>query len=191
MASEWSTSHGLDLHLDLAGAGTRSRERAGIGRRAAIEDALRTAIQDGRLAAGASLPSTRALARDLAVARGTVTEAYDQLVAEGWLAARRGSGTVVAWTGEHEGTSAHPRRSPAVEAVPRHDLRPGSPDVSSFPRREWSAAVRRALRTAPDSAFGYGDPRGLARVREAVAGYLSRSRGVRADPERMMMCGGF
>jgi GntR family transcriptional regulator/MocR family aminotransferase len=72
-----------------------------------------------------------------------------------------------------------------------HDLRPGSPDVSSFPRQEWSAAVRRALRTAPDSAFGYGDARGLADVREAVAGYLARARGVRADPERLVVCGGF
>jgi GntR family transcriptional regulator/MocR family aminotransferase len=191
MASEWATSHGLDLHLDLDGAGSRPGSGAGTGRRAAIEDALRTAIQDGRLAAGAALPSTRALARDLAVARGTVTEAYDQLVAEGWLAARRGSGTAVAWTGERDGAAARPRRSPAVEPAPRHDLRPGSPDVSSFPRREWSAAVRRALRTAPDSAFGYGDARGLGTVRAVVAGYLSRSRGVRADPERMVMCGGF
>ena len=51
--------------------------------------------------------------------------------------------------------------------------------------------MRRALRTAPDSAFGYGDARGLADVREAVAGYLARARGVRADPERLVVCGGF
>src|SRR4249919_3866587 len=75
MVSEWTTSHGVDVHLDLDGSGS--------GRRAAIEDALRTAIQDGRLGAGAALPSTRALARDLAVARGTVTAAYEQLVGLG------------------------------------------------------------------------------------------------------------
>jgi GntR family transcriptional regulator / MocR family aminotransferase len=183
MATEWTTSHGLDVHLDL--------DSSGLGRRAAIEDALRTAIQDGRLGAGAALPSTRSLARDLAVARGTATEAYEQLVAEGWLTARRGSGTVVAWTGEGAGGPRAVRRPAEDPPTSIHNLRPGSPDVSSFPRQEWSAAVRRALRTAPDSAFGYGDARGLAGVREAVAGYLARARGVRADPERLVICGGF
>ena len=71
---------------------SRSGRAAGA---ASIEEALRRAIRDGRLAPGTRVPSTRALARDLGVARGTVTEAYDQLVAEGWLAARQGSGTVV------------------------------------------------------------------------------------------------
>ena len=77
MTSGWSTSAtrpvGLDLHLEL-GDGAR---------RASIEDALRRAIREGRLAPGTRVPSTRALSRDLAVARGTVTEAYDQLVGAG------------------------------------------------------------------------------------------------------------
>src|SRR5204863_5888760 len=118
-------------------------------------------------------------------------EAYDQLVAEGWLAARRGSGTVVAWTGEHDRAGHGTRRSSASAPAARHDFIPGSPDLSSFPRQEWAAAVRRGLRTAPDRAFGYGDARGLASVREAAAGYLARARGVRADPERLVLCSGF
>ena len=89
MRSSWTTSHGLDLHLELDG---------GHGRRA-VEGALREAIQAGRLAPGADLPSSRSLAADLGLARGTVTSAYEQLVAEGWLVARRGSGTSVAWAG--------------------------------------------------------------------------------------------
>jgi GntR family transcriptional regulator/MocR family aminotransferase len=183
LSSHWTTSldrpAGVDLHLELdAGA-----------RRTSIEDALRRAIRDGRLPAGMRVPSTRVLARDLSVARGTVTEAYDQLVAEGWLAARQGSGTVVAWAGEDHRTGRTATRAPSAPAP--HDFRPGSPDVSSFPRREWLAATRKALRTMPDADLRYGDPRGLRRTREALARYLARARGVRADPDRLLICGGF
>src|SRR5690349_6685949 len=88
------TTSEADLHLELAG----SRGRA------ALERALREAIQSGRLAPGTGLPSSRALARDLGIARNTITEAYGQLAAEGWLTAVTGSGTRVA--------------ERAVEAVP-------------------------------------------------------------------------
>jgi GntR family transcriptional regulator / MocR family aminotransferase len=64
--------------------------------RTGLERSLREAVQTGRLLPGTRLPPSRTLARDLGVARNTVAEAYGQLVAEGWLAARRGSGTVVA-----------------------------------------------------------------------------------------------
>ena len=191
MSSHWSTSapttpgpsSDLDLHLDLDGPG---------GRRAAIEDALRDAIRGGRLPPGLALPSSRTLATDLAVARGTVTEAYDQLVAEGWLIARPGSGTSVAWAAEHDAAERRDRRRHRdAPHEPRHDLRTGNPDVSAFPRKEWLAATRRALRSAPDSALRYGDPRGLAVTREALAGYVARARGVRTDAERIVVCAGF
>ena len=74
---------GADLHLDLSG----TRVRAGL------ESALRGAVRDGRLRPGTRLPSSRALAADLGIARNTVAEVYSQLVAEGWLTARTGSGT--------------------------------------------------------------------------------------------------
>ena len=86
MKRDWTTS-GPDLHLALAAAGTR---------RAALENALRAAIRDGRLTAGTRLPSTRALAGDLGLSRGTVVEAFAQLTAEGYLDARHGAGTWVA-----------------------------------------------------------------------------------------------
>jgi len=183
MQTHWSTSSrragGTDLHLEV-GPG---------GRRSSIEEALRGAIREGRLATGTRVPSTRVLASDLSVARGTVTEAYDQLVAEGWLTARQGSGTVVAWAGDHRPNGHAAARTAATPA--RHDFRPGSPDVSSFPRREWLAAVRKSLRTMPDADLRYGDPRGLLRAREALSSYLARARGVRSDPDRLVICSGF
>ena len=73
----------------------------------------------------------------------------------------------------------------------RHDLRPGRPDVALFPRSAWLAAARRALARAPYDALGYGDPRGRVELREALAGYLGRVRGVRATPDRIVICAGF
>ena len=84
---DWATWVGVDLHLELDPAS---------GRRAGLERALREAIRAGRLAPYTRLPSTRSLALELDLARGTVSAAYDQLIAEGYLSARTGSGTVVA-----------------------------------------------------------------------------------------------
>ena len=182
MALQWSTSGDLDLHLEL---------EHGDGRRAAIVAALHRAIRDGRLPPGARLPSSRALAADLGVARGTVAEAYDQLVVEGWLLARQGSGTAVAWTPprpDQDGPA--PAGAGEAEAVV-FDFRPGSPDVSTFPRRDWVTAVRRVLRDLPDADLRYGDPRGLASAREVLAAYVARTRGVRADADRVVITTGF
>lgn len=149
---------------------------------------MREAIRDGRLAPGSRVPSTRALARDLSVARGTVKEAYAQLIAEGYLLARPGSGTSVV-TGVPQ-SPVVPVSLPPPPA-PRADFRPGSPDLSSFPRSGWLAASRRALRHAPDAVLGYGDPRGRPELRRALANYLARVRGVRTKPELVVVCGGF
>ena len=158
------------------------------GRGAGLERALRAAIRDGRLAPGTRLPSTRALAGDLGWARGTVAGAYAQLVAEGWLTARAGAGTVVAAGAEKTSVEA-----PAHETARsfRYDLRAGSPDVASFPRAAWAAALRRTLREAPDAALRLGDPRGRPELRTALAAYLGRARGVVAAPERIVICSGY
>jgi GntR family transcriptional regulator/MocR family aminotransferase len=179
---EWTTSHGLDLHLELD---------IGPGRRAAIEQSLREAIHAGRLRPGTELPSSRSLATDLGVARGTITGAFEQLVAEGWLVARRGSGTSVAWAAEQLRRPRIDAREIGAEPEPRFDFRPGTSDVSAFPRHEWVAAVRRALRTAPDAALRYGDPRGIPAVRDALATYLARARGVRIDADHVVIGTGF
>ncbi|MDI1463983.1 PLP-dependent aminotransferase family protein [Catellatospora sp. KI3] len=176
MNIEWANS--VDLHLDLEAAG---------GRRQALEQALREAIRSGRLAPQTRLPSTRALAAGLHLARNTVAAAYEQLTAEGYLSARVGSGTEVAGAPPRPA----PASVPAAPAAPRFDLRPGSPEVGTFPVDAWLRATRRALAGAPVSAYDYGDPRGRPELRAALADYLGRARGVLADPERMLICSGY
>ncbi|WP_442738276.1 PLP-dependent aminotransferase family protein [Streptomyces pseudogriseolus] len=178
MAERWAT-FGIDLHLDPSGPGLRR----------GLTDALREAVRGGRLAPGTRLPSSRSLAADLGIARNTVADAYADLIAEGWLTARQGSGTRVAERAVPARPAAPtPRRTPG--ALP-YSLMPGIPDLASFPRAAWLRATRRALAAAPHDAFGYGDPRGRPELREALAGYLSRVRGVRADPEHIVVCSGF
>ncbi|WP_395292801.1 PLP-dependent aminotransferase family protein [Kitasatospora hibisci] len=175
-----ATTSGSDLHLELPAAG---------GRRAALMAALREAIRSGRLAPGTRLPPYRALAADLGIARNTAADAYAELVAEGWLTARQGSGTTVADRAEPVAPTGG-RRPPRVQR-PSHDLRQGQPDASSFPRTAWLAAARRALTAAPNEAFGPGDPQGRRELRTVLADYLARARGVRTDPDRIVICSGF
>lgn len=154
-----------------------------------MEHALREAARTGRLAPGTALPSSRALAGDLGVARNTVTGAYDQLVAEGWLVARQGSGTRIADRANPDATAVAPV-SDLGRQMP-FDLRAGAPDVGSFPRSQWMRAARRALLDAASADLGYPDPRGVPALRQALAGYLTRARGVHATPDRVVVCSGF
>ncbi|HEY3479210.1 MAG TPA: GntR family transcriptional regulator, partial [Streptomyces sp.] len=122
---------GVDLHLDLGlEAGGADGPGGSGGRRVALERALRDGVRSGRPAPRTRLPSTRKLAAETGLSRGTVKAAYDQLTAEGYLTARQGSGTVVA-------DRPAPRRPAAGGGreirTPRYDLRPGSPDVTTFP----------------------------------------------------------
>ena len=169
----------MDLQIDLV---------SGSPLRHQLEEALRDAIRSGRLAPGSLLPPSRVLAHELGVSRGVVVDSYSQLVAEGYLAAKRGSGTRVA-------TLPAPWGRPGV-AAPRHhtpfryDLRPGQADFHAFPRRRWQAAVSRALRELPDTRLTYAPHRGAPELRTALAAYLRRARAVAADADRLVIsCG--
>ncbi|MBQ0847730.1 PLP-dependent aminotransferase family protein [Streptomyces sp. BH-SS-21] len=178
MDSFWA-GVGVDLHLE---------PDVSDGRRAGLERALRDAVRDGRLAPGARLPATRRLAVELGISRGTAKAAYDQLVAEGYLTARQGAGTQVAPLPSVD--AAAPKASARTRA-PRFDLRPGSPDVGTFPAAAWLRALRRAIANAPSLAYDYGDPRGRIELRTALSGYLGRARGVIAPPERIVVTTGY
>jgi len=152
-----------------------------------IERALRDAVRSGRLARGSAVPSTRTLAGDLGVSRGVIVEAYEQLVAEGYLASRPRSRTVVTEGGQIAPAPVQER----TPAPPGFDFRPGLPDVTRFPREEWGRCVRRVLRALRAEHLGYGDPRGAFELRAALADYLGRVRGVVGGPDRVIVCTGF
>ncbi|MFF9075910.1 PLP-dependent aminotransferase family protein [Streptomyces sp. NPDC014735] len=176
-----SGSAAWELLVPAAAAPARRRGHA-------LQSALREAVRSGRLVPGTRLPSSRALAADLRVSRGLVTEAYEQLTAEGYLRSERGAGT---WVGEAVRATAPGARDLAPRAPSaRVDFRPGTPDLALFPRSAWAAACRSVLGGMPHSALGYPDPRGLPELRETLAALLARRRGVVVEPERVVVCSG-
>jgi GntR family transcriptional regulator / MocR family aminotransferase len=175
------TSSALELLVPLRRNGPEPLHRQ-------LEQGIREAVRSGRLAAGAALPSTRALAAQLAVSRGIVVEAYEQLGAEGYLAITPGGATRVAILSRPP-SARRPR--PAPDTVYDVDFRPGRPDLDLFPRETWLRSVRRALDTAPSHRLGYLDGRGMPELRAALADYLNRVRGTAADPDSIVVCAGF
>lgn len=176
-----SGSSAWELLLPAASAPARARGRS-------LQAALREAVRTGRLAPGTRLPSSRDLAADLGVSRGLITEAYEQLTAEGYLRSGRGAGT---WVGG--AVRAAPPRARDLAPRPsgvRADFVAGTPDLSLFPRSAWAAAHRSVLAQLPHRDLGYPDPRGLPRLRTALAELLARRRGVVADPERIVVVSG-
>jgi GntR family transcriptional regulator / MocR family aminotransferase len=153
---------------------------------------LRDAILAGELAGGTRLHASRTLAQQLGVSRNTVTQALDQLVAEGYLETRIGAGTYVASgltpRARSAGVSAAPAPRLSVRAqrfVTAHDpeggsepalFRPGVPDLSLFPAAMWRRIANRWLDA--DATRGYGDPCGYRPLREAVAAQQRQTRGV-------------
>jgi GntR family transcriptional regulator/MocR family aminotransferase len=174
------TSSAVDLLVRI----DRTR---GVPVRLQLERELRCAIQSGRLQHGAPLPSTRALASDLGLSRGVVVEAYEQLLAEGYLSAHRGSATRVA--GRRRADDAAPAKVDSAP-TPRYDFRPGLPDLSLFPRRAWLAAMRRAFSQMSHAALDYPDSRGAESARRAITTYLNRARATVARTDRVVFCGG-
>jgi GntR family transcriptional regulator/MocR family aminotransferase len=170
----------VDLHIDLEDASSGSL-------RSRVEHALREAVRDGRLAPGTRLPSTRALCAQLGVSRGVVVEAYAQLAAEGYLQTRRGGGTAVAQTVSPKLASA-PKSEAALPL--KHDMSPFRPALDRFPRGAWARALTQVLRTVSDERLGYPDPAGAPELRSTLSAYLGRVRGVRAEPDRLVVTNG-
>lgn len=188
------------LDIPLALPPLRRDDDAGLAVQLARH--LRDAILGGQLAAGERLPSSRRLAAHLAIGRNTVLAAYDQLLAEGFVAARAGSGTVVAPLpppAPPEAPAARPlsKRVALLMAVetPRgrgwgETLAPGVPDLSAFPWPEWSRLLARRWRRpardllVPDNAAGHPG------LRAAIADWLGRSRAVRCTADQVMIVSG-
>jgi len=176
------TSTPFDLLVAVARGSGRT-----LGRQ--LEDQLRARIRDGALRPGSRLPSTRDLAGELGVSRPIVVDAYAQLASEGYIVVRQGSRPHVS---EHVQASMSPARpSELTSGEPRIDFRPGVPDLAAFPRGAWLRAMRDALRNMPDAALGYTDPHGSLVLRQALADYLSRVRGVDACHSRVVVTSGW
>ncbi|MEU7901485.1 PLP-dependent aminotransferase family protein [Actinoplanes sp. NPDC049118] len=162
-----------------------------------LVDVLRAAIAGGSLPAGARLPATRVLAAELGLSRGVVVEAYQRLTDEGLLSGRAGAGTVViAPASAPAPKESRPRDTSGMwlplppSAGVELDLSPGVPDLSAFPRAAWLRAERIVLAGASNADLGYGDPRGSPRLRGELAGWLARTRGVRASADDLIVTGG-
>ena len=167
---------------------------------ASLFEQIRDAIATGRLSPGDRLPTSRDLAAELGVARSTIVTVYARLTGEGFLQARVGDGTFVS---DHRHPTRRPRqlgpaalrpRRPAPVpdppvAVPeiRSDLRPGRPDPRLFPVVDWRRSVTNAVQAPPP---GYGNAAGLPVLRQVLAAWISRSRGVVASPEQILVTAG-
>ena len=177
-----------------------------------LADAIRAAIMDGRLRPGTLLPATRLLAGDLGVSRGVIVEAYQRLADEGLVSARPGAGTRVLGVSRPAGPGGAGLRGagpggagpggagpggagaggtgpggplpvpPGWRERAEIDLSPGVPDLSGFPRAAWMRAERAVLEQASATELGYGNPRGSLALRTELAGWLARTRGLRAGP---------
>jgi GntR family transcriptional regulator/MocR family aminotransferase len=179
---------------------------------------LREAVLAGRLAPGTRLPSTRELAGELGVSRATVVAAYRELLAEGYLEGRAGSGTYVATAlpddllrarrerrdGSSAGSRGHDeapsRRGARISAAPMTGLadaggrprafRPWLPALDEFPWRVWSRLAARRLRRPRPELLSYGDPAGYLPLRRAIAEHLGATRAMRCEPEQVVVVSG-
>ena len=190
------------LPVDLTGI--RLDPARGLSRQ--LYQALRERILDGRLGGRTRLPASRDLAGLLGVSRNTVSRAFDQLYAEGYIEGRVGAGTFVADLREPSPRSAAdsppgPAHGPALRLLAEHRLNPrpagpprafrvGVPAFDLFPFETWARLSARFWRRPPPEALGYGDPAGDWRLRELVAAYLRSSRGLTCTPEQVLItCG--
>jgi GntR family transcriptional regulator/MocR family aminotransferase len=160
-----------------------------------IQDQLRAAIRDRRLGAGERLPSTRHLAELLGVARGTVVDVYEQLLAEGYVESAVGSGTRVAAMPVAMPAGEPVRHAPGVVAASARlveaDFEYGIPDLGSVPLTDWSWAVSEATRTLPTAELGDDDPAGSRHLREVVTAYHRRVRSGCVRAEDAVVVSGF
>lgn len=203
----------MDLHLPIdRGARQSLRDQLYAG--------LRAAILDGHAPSGARLPATRALAKELGVSRLTVEDAFARLIAEGYATGRQGSGTYVAATFGQDPTrarrdrvagpdvsigsdgnvrrrwSAYGRAAAAVASpitvapIVRYDFRQGMPALDAFPIARWNQIRSREARSVTVDRYHYGPSAGDEQLRDALARYLTRARGLRCDMDQIVITSG-
>jgi GntR family transcriptional regulator / MocR family aminotransferase len=161
-----------------------------------IATRVRSAITAGQLLPGARLPSSRALAAQLAIARGTVDAAYALLAGEGAIETRRSAGTIVSGqVGKRfERVEQSPLVFPSVPSAEDDGPRPfqmGLPALDTFPRKLWSNLTVRAARSLRPEDLASANPAGMLELRQAVAAYLGVARGIKCGAEQVLITGGY
>ena len=169
---------------------------SGVPVKKQLYDAITSKILKGELAKGEKLPSTRELAGRLGIARNTVIEIYEQLMAEAYLDACHGKGTFVA--GGVDGAVAKDTltevslKSRAIHShnSDRIDFTSGIPDLKAFPEKAWTRALKESIQEADDSRLGYGSVLGYLPLRESLSRYLLRYKGICCSPEQIVIVNG-
>lgn len=178
IATMWGAELNMDSSLSLQGQ---------------IHDNIRTAILNGSISDGMRLPSSRALATRLDVARITVVQAYDQLIAEGYLEARTGAGTFVSATAPDTYVGISPQvhqKGPPVDIIQPRPLPPGMSALDQFPATKWARTAGRTARQLNLQRMNHTDVMGFAPLRQNIADYLRASRSVVCDPSQVMVISG-
>lgn len=157
-----------------------------------IYQKLKDCILEGQIAAGEALPSTRELAKDLSVSRNTVCEAYDMLLAEGFIISSQGSPTRAAEGLIIQKTSLGEalQKTLQINDLIAADFRTGQPDLRYFPRSTWNRILKKVIEEMPISQYGYSGPEGLMQLRQEISSWLFRSRGITADPRDVFVTAG-
>jgi len=187
--------------IDLAGIAFHIDRQGAQPIFAQVYEAIRGRIVQGLLPEGARLPPSRSLAVELGLSRSTINAAYEQLVAEGYVAGRQGAGYFVRPMGEVElaAPAERERAAPGRESreraadapfEPPKPLRPGVPDMRLFPYAQWARQVARAARASPEALVATADPFGDPELRAAISEHIAEWRGVVADPARIIVTAG-
>lgn len=170
-------------------------KNSGISLIRQIYEQIKLMILEGRLIAGDKLPSTRKLSINLDVSRNVVLEVYEQLMAEGYIEGRQGSGTVVANNIRFNRIQKKSQKSSfnAGNKSINNDLidfRSGIPALDMFPKKEWGHLLNEVCSNLPCSMLRYSGPEGTSELRKALSGYLFRVRGICCKPEQIMIISG-
>ncbi len=203
----------LKQEVIITGVSLDRRSSAPLYRQ--VYNEIRNAILDGRFLPGQQLPPSRELASYLQVSRTTITQAFEHLMLEGYIKGQQGSGTYISddipenllysnYSGE---TAANCRElSPQQQAqmqalincIKRESrdynlflpFKPGLPDLTAFPFHTWAKLLSRSTGQLPPAAFGYSSSAGYKPLRRAIADYLRVARGVRCEPEQVIITSG-
>ncbi|SUV09006.1 GntR family transcriptional regulator [Cytobacillus firmus] len=161
-----------------------------------VYEQIRMRILHGELSAGECLPPSRELASSLGISRNVVVEAYDQLLAEGYIEGRQGSGTYVAegaYLDQQEKKDflsffdMHQLKEETNDII---DFRSGLPALDMFPRNTWGQISKQVCADTSHSIFGYGYPEGRIELRHILSRYLKRTRGVHCHPDQLVITSG-